>query len=203
MFQQKTDTEIDTPYYKHKGERVYQGDILKDVPLVEMHYTDETGKQYDVGEKEIPYIVVLTQDCDLEQDFKNRTEVSDKHDKYMESVLVCPAYLAELFREGKHLKNFDLQMESWNKDQFKLIKNQNNERFHFLVGYNQYQVPDLVIDFKHYYTIPRDIAYFLMNNNHYLASLRQLFREALSHRFSFFLSRIGLPEIKYCMAKKV
>ena len=187
---------IDSLYHKHNGDRIYQGDILRDVLLVEMHFTDETGGNYKVEEKKLPYIVVLTQDCDLEQDFIKRNKIAEKHDKYMESILVCPAYQAESFREGTHLEKFDLTMERWNSEKYAQIKKQQNDRFHFLGGYQPFQVPDLVIDFKHYYTIPRDIAYFLMKNNHYLASLRQLFREDLSHRFSFFLSRIGLPMIK-------
>jgi hypothetical protein len=187
---------IDTLYYRHNGDRVYQGDILRDVPLVEMRFTDETGSDYEVVEKELPYIVVLAQDCDLEQDFKNRNEIAEKHDKYMESILVCPAYQAESFRTGTHLEKFTLTMEYWDSKRYAIIKDQQNDRFHFLNRYQSFQVPDLVIDFKHYYTIPRDVAYTLMKNNHYLASLRQLFREDLSHRFSFFLSRIGLPMIK-------
>ena len=186
---------VNTQYCKHKNERAHQGDILRDMLLLEMEYEGREGLKYRVVEKEVPYIVVLTQDCDLEQDFNNRTQASDKHDKYIESILVCPAYLAEKFREGTHLEDFDLKMERWDSKRYKQIKTQNNYRYHYLEGYQSYQIPNLVIDFKHYYTIPRNVIYFAKDNGHYLASLRQLFREHLSHRFSFFLSRIGLPII--------
>jgi len=184
---------VDTKYCKRENGRVYQGDILRDMLVLEMEYDDEKGSRYSVVEKKVPYIVVLTQDCDLEQDFNNRVQISEKHDKYIDSILVCPAYLAEEFREGTHLKDFDLKMERWDSKRYKQIKTQNNYRYHYLEGYQPYQIPNLVIDFKHYYTIPRNIIYFAKENGHYLASLRQLFREDLSHRFSFFLSRIGLP----------
>lgn len=189
-------SKVDTQYCKRNNGRVYQGDILRDMLLLEMQYADDIGSKYNVVEKNVPYIVVLTQDCDLEQDFNNRNQISDKHDKYMESILVCPAYLAEEFREGNHLEEFGLKMEKWNSKRYKQIKTQNNYRYHYLDGYPPYQIPNLVLDFKHYYTIPRDVIYFAKENGHYLASLRQLFREDLSHRFSFFLSRIGLPIVE-------
>ena len=189
-------SKVDTQYCKRNNGRVYQGDILRDMLLLEMQYADDIGSKYNVVEKNVPYIVVLTQDCDLEQDFNNRNQISDKHDKYMESILVCPAYLAEEFRGGNHLEEFGLKMEKWNSKRYKQIKTQNNYRYHYLDGYPPYQIPNLVLDFKHYYTIPRDVIYFAKENGHYLTSLRQLFREDLSHRFSFFLSRIGLPIVE-------
>ncbi|CAD7768730.1 hypothetical protein FHEFKHOI_01493 [Candidatus Methanoperedenaceae archaeon GB50] len=108
-------SKVDTQYCKRNNGRVYQGDILRDMLLLEMQYADDIGSKYNVVEKNVPYIIVLTQDCDLEQDFNNRNQISDKHDKYMESILVCPAYLAEEFREGRHLEEFDLKMEKWGR----------------------------------------------------------------------------------------
>ncbi len=188
-------SKVDTQYCKRENGRVYQGDILRDMLLLEMEYVDEEGSGYSIIEKKVPYIIVLTQDCDLEQDFNNRAQISEKHDKYIDSILVCPAYLAEEFRKGKHLENFGLSMEMWNSKRYDQIKKQNNYRYHYLEGYQPYQIPNLVIDFKHYYTIPRNVIYFAKKNGHYLASLRELFRENLSHRFSYFLSRIGLPTV--------
>ncbi|MEA3282021.1 MAG: hypothetical protein U9Q68_05595 [Euryarchaeota archaeon] len=138
----------------------------------------------------------MTQDCDLEQDYKNRSEeVREKHDKYMQSILVCPAYPAEKFRVGEHLERINYVMENWGGKQFKKIKDQKYERFHFLGADSKMQVPELVIDFKHYYTIPRNAIYIILDE-HYLVTIRELFRESLSQRFSYFLSRIGLPDLK-------
>jgi hypothetical protein len=55
-------------------------------------------------------------------------------------------------------------------------------------------LPDLVIEFKQYYTIPTHILYRFYEN-HFVGSLKPLFRENISHRFAFYLSRIGLPNI--------
>ena len=161
MFQKETDS----PYWKHDGERVYQGDILRDVSLVVMKSSDEAEDDYIIEEITIPYVVVFTQDCDLNEDFKNRGKISEKQDKYLGSILVCPAYQAEFFREGKHLEKFKLTMEKWNSVRYQPILKQNNIRFHYLKGYQPFQIPELIIDFKHYYTIPRDITYFLMKHS--------------------------------------
>lgn len=53
-------------------------------------------------------------------------------------------------------------------------------------------IPELVIDFKHYYTIPTEEMYEAYKEN-YLASVEPLYREDLSQRFANYLSRIGLP----------
>ncbi len=49
----------------------------------------------------------------------------------------------------------------------------------------------LIIDFKHYYTIPRNILY--QNLDHYNVSITELHREQLSQRFAYYLSRVGTP----------
>ena len=188
---------IDSPYCKYSKTRVCQGDILRDSPIMEWEFTDSNYKEYNIIKNPLPYIVVMTQDCDLEQDYKNRNEgVCEKHDKHLQSILVCPAYPAEKFRVGEHLERINYVMEDWGGKRFKKIKDQKYERFHFLVADSKMQVPELVIDFKHYYTMPRNAIYMMILDEHYLVTIRELFRESLSQRFSYFLSRIGLPDIK-------
>ena len=190
MYQQ----EIESPYGVHDAATSHQGDIYRDILVLGWRYTADSSDDYDVISNTYPYVVLITQECDLEQDHQNRNSAGDKHDKYLQSLLVCPAYQAEIFKRGEHLDQFSLKMEKWNSDRFRLIKRQMNERYHFLENDINLQIPNLVIDFKHYFTIPTETLYHIRGKK-YLASLRPLFREELSHRFSFFLSRIGLPEI--------
>lgn len=181
--------------YKYAIRRICQGDILRDIDVIDSYSKDASGALiYD--ELTLPYIVVMTQDCDLDNDFKNRSQTNpDKHDKYLRTVLVCPAYIAAEFKEGTHLEDLKLKMERYESKRYKQIKEQNNARYHFLDSDLNLQVPELVIDFKHYYAIPRDTL-FRMYQDHYLVTLNQLFREFLSQRFSNYLSRIGLPVFK-------
>ncbi len=185
-------SKIDSRYVKRTVRRICQGDVLRDVDVIDSYTKDASGTlEYD--ELSLPYIVVMTQDCDLDNDFKNRIETNpEKHDKYLRTVLVCPAYISAEFKEGTHLEDLNLKMERWDSKRFKQIKEQNNSRYHFLEADQKLQVPELVIDFKHYYAIPRNTL-FRMYTEHYLVTINQLFREFLSQRFSNYLSRIGLP----------
>ncbi len=182
--------------YHKKSERnqITQGDIFQNFNYVQ--WAEKIGDELEIDEIEIPFFVVLTQCCDLEWDFVDRKKSkTEKRDKYIQSLLVCPAYIAELVKSGKHLENLGLIMENYNHDRWKIIENNNNVRYHFLKGNSTRGIPDLVLDFKQYYTIPTSKIYEL-DKEHYVASLKPLFRENLSQRFAFYLSRIGLPPLK-------
>ncbi|MCK4743623.1 MAG: hypothetical protein KAT25_07365 [Sulfuriflexus sp.] len=180
-----------TSYGKHELERIYQGDILRDFTVVEWAH-EELGEVITT-ERILAYSVILTQDCDLEQDVNNRVnEAAENEDKYLQSILICPAYQAEMLRNGKHIE--DVTMQYQNGKLWSAIKSNNNYRYHYLSGEIDSQVPELVIDFKHYFTVPREVLYKAYSG-HYLATIPVLFREDLSNRFCHYLSRIGLPNI--------
>lgn len=188
-------SKIDSAYVRHDLERFCQGDILRDISIVQ--WAARVGDSLSVQERVLPYSVILTQDCDLEQDYNNRLPGNSKNaDKYMHSVLLCPAYQAEAVRTGTHLDELNLSMETINSARWQPIKQNNNYRYHFLCGHQDFQVPDLVIDFKHYFTVPRYVLYTENFRASYLASVSELFRESLSIRFAQYLSRIGLPSVQ-------
>jgi hypothetical protein len=209
-------TEDDSPYTTHNRERICQGDILRDLKYPEkylpQHPEDYSSEESDEDQKAlyIPYLVVLTQDCDLEGDYRNRNDIltfdcdtqedcrKDKitQDKFIQSILICPAYPAKILKKGEHLGDLDFHMQNFKSGtMWNSIKNNTNPRYHFLRKNSEMGVPDMVLDFKHYFTIPREILYDKLEK-HYLATINRLFRELLSQRFAFYLSRIGLPPIK-------
>ncbi|MBU4374293.1 MAG: hypothetical protein KJ714_07645 [Euryarchaeota archaeon] len=201
-------SKIDSIYIKHNGDRIYQGDILRDFKYQDRVFIEDN--KIKIQERNIPYLIVLTQDCDLEWDFNNHKEneeVQDKikdkinQDKFLQSILICPAYPAEKVRLGTHLEELDLNMEKLNSDRWNLVKTNQNSRYYFLDNESDLQIPDLVIDFKHYYSIPRDMLYKEIKK-YYIGSINELFRECLSQRFAFYLSRIGLPKIKAEVCEK-
>ena len=112
-------SKIESRYKIHNKARICQGDILQDFKYIEIFSEEDAIEWY------IPYIVVMTQDCDLESDLRNRNEVDildcdtgeaeEKveitQDKFLQSILVCPAYVAPDLRKGIHLKDLDLTME--------------------------------------------------------------------------------------------
>jgi len=183
-------SKIDSIFIKHNEERICQGDIFRDFEYLE--YTPNSKKTGTGTMKIFPYLLILSQDCDLELDCKNRTNSEDNQDKFLFSILACPGYLAEELRKGIHLKEYKLKMQTINTERWNNIKNNQNPRYHFLKGEKTFQIPDLVLDFKHYYAISRDVLYKNFEDC-YIGSLNELFREALSQRFAYYLSRIGLP----------
>lgn len=186
-------SQIKNYYRKYNSNRIVQGDILSEVKFLDWDW-DITRNNVINYEKKLPYIIILTQDCDLEQDFKCRTNELKNDDKRLQSVLICPAYGWEEFIRGDHLKDYELKMEKISSDQKRKIRQQQVPRFHYLDEDKENQIPPLVIDFKHYYTLPVEFLRHIYKD-HYAYSLEELFREALSQRYSFYLSRIGLPEI--------
>ncbi|MEN6439675.1 MAG: hypothetical protein ABFD97_13960 [Syntrophobacter sp.] len=155
----------------------------------------EEEDEISVTDIQYTHSVVLTQDCDLLQDYNNHIAPFDKHDKYLPSILLSPAYLAEMFRNGEHLKELGLMMEHMDSKRWKSIRSNNNLRYHYLQRDLDKGVNDLVIDFKHYFTYPRDLFYStVINSERYLASLGILYREEVSYRFSHFLARIAMPD---------
>lgn len=188
-------SKINNYYRKYNAERIIQGDILREVKFRDWDW-DTRKNDVIIYEKKLPYLAILTQDCDLEQDNKNRITTSARNqDKFLQSILVCPAYGWEDFIRGDHLADYSLKMEMISSsDQKKKIKKQQVPRYHYLEEDLENQIPPLVIDFKHYYTLPVEFLRHIYKE-HYAYSMEELFRESLSQRFSFYLSRIGLPEI--------
>jgi len=186
-------SQTDSAYTKETSLRPQQGDILQRVTYLHWRFVEATPLRPPFFQVVLPYIVVLTQDCDLEQDFTKRVEEEEElQDHFLHTALVCPAYPSQKFREGTHLDNWQVKMskpEHYNSS----IKGNMHKRYHRLSEDKETGVPELILDFKHYYAIPMDVLYELYASKHYFAHINELFREDLSQRFSYYLSRIGLP----------
>ena len=175
--------------------RICQGDIISNVEFLE--YAVEKSGQIEISKILFPYIYVLTQDCDLEQEYSNRINVtSQNQDKHLISVIVAPLYNIDQVYDGIHLEDIGIKMQTINrkleKTENKILRQNNNPRYHFLEFSNEVSIPNSVIDFKHYFTVNNN-QLFQQKENHFVCKVSELYRESISQRFSSFLSRIGLP----------
>jgi hypothetical protein len=136
---------------------------------------------------EHPYVVVMSQACDLEQDFNVRMKDGTEQ---LPDVLFCQLPTAEQLRSGIS------GSEIW-----KRIKSNKDERYHFfekimpecdLLGSG---LPELGADFKRYFTVPTAEVYrwLELGITQRRSVLTSPYLEHLSTRFSYFLSRVGLP----------
>ncbi len=176
--------------------RVSQGDIYRDVEFVE--YVAEKKGIIEVSKIVFPFVIVLTQDCDLEQDFKIRYEKipAQTQDKLILSVLVAPIYNVEHVFSGEHLSQLTIQMRSIPRSHTEgkyLVSNQ-LPRYHYLDFPSELQIAPSVIDFKHYFSV--NVEYLKRKKNDLVCRVSPLYREDISQRFASFLSRIGLPEVQ-------
>jgi hypothetical protein len=172
--------------------RISQGDIFENIEYID--YALEKEGDIEIAKIIFPYVCVLTQDCDLAQDYNLRQEQKDNQDKILISVLVAPMYNYKFVLDGTHLDLLDLKMQKFNGGSKTAINNlveNNNPRYHYLNFSSDF--PELLIDFKHYFTLNRTYLESVKDSNRRF-KLKELYRENVSQRFSSFLSRIGLPD---------
>lgn len=175
-------------------ERVCQGDVLRDVEYVERVLEHEGILQ--VSKIRFPFVIVLTQDCDLEQDYTFRTQPKQTQDKWLISVLVAPLYNAEHVFSGEHLLDIGIKSEPINKSKTdgRLLMQNEKPRYHFLEFPSDIPIVPSIVDFKHYFSVP--IMYLReLKKTNFVCTVSELYREDLSQRFAAFLSRIGLPDL--------
>ncbi|KKG92433.1 hypothetical protein [Methanosarcina mazei] len=201
----------DEPFY-----RVSQGDIYKDVEYIES--VKEQDGDIEISKIIFPYVIVLTQDCDLAQDFSDRfaqntsdeliqCNISDEliqGNSLIMSVLVAPLYNAEQVCSGEHLSELKRNMNPIVKykkkgkeettDYKRLLQNE-TPRYHYVTFRNELNMSSSVIDFKHYFSLNTDHLYSIKEQN-FVCKISELYREHISQRFAYFLSRIGLPDNK-------
>ena len=170
-------------------ERLSQGDIFQDIEILENIEVERSI--ITVKKIKFPYVVCLNQECDLETDFKNKTQMLC--DNNLLHIAIAPAFIFEQFLNGTHWGQIFRNNKPQKRSDTTIKKIIDNEipRFHYL-KFPDLDSPELVIDFKHFFTINKDVMCHQISKR--LCSLDTLFREKVSQRFSFFISRIGLPE---------
>lgn len=183
-----------------------QGEILSD--LVQVHLSADslipTPTDVSLEEKVHPYSLILTQDCDLDWDFKARAvpmgqeqdqdraerEENRRQSKLVPNILLCELTTAEVLRP--RLAGGDV---------LRRIKAYQDERYHYLPAIPPSNdragegLPELVADFKRVFSIPTVELYLrLALGLRRRALIQSPFLQHLSSRFGYFCSRVALPE---------
>jgi hypothetical protein len=187
-------------------ERPRQGAIYQNV-----YYIDGV----DVHEKDVivhrilfPHVCILSQDCDLQTDSRNRGgHAGEDLDGALLSVLVAPMYTAAHVISGTHLDRLKVPFDpSRGGEAFKcrsfgspgkhwknfVMKNRDS-RYHYMEFDSEWGLVPKVIDFKHYFSLSVDALSSVYASN-CVCRLGDLDRVHLSQRFASFLSRVGLPD---------
>lgn len=142
-------------------------------------------------------MMVMTQDCDLAQDYTVRSKkgsipdgLADESDPgVLPHILLC-----DVFAEGE-IKLSVAGIEAWRR-----IKQNQNERYHALqagqIKGTQDSLPELFLDFKKTFGFPTNRLYQGLSKGAVsrVAVVPPIFLHDLLHRFYTFLSRVALPE---------
>ncbi len=171
-------------------DRLYQGEILRNV--VE-RLVKRVGDDFAAEDLIHPYAVVLTQDCDLEQDHNARApnaEGKGKDAGRIPRVLLIEAFAADAYKT-----------KLGGSDIAKRARQNKDERYHYLAAVpaeadlQRQGIPALYLDFKRYMTL--DLEEFRADMasgvTQRCSRLTTPYAEHLSSRFGYFLLRIGLP----------
>lgn len=176
--------------------QVHQGDVIRNLPFYE-RYIENEGR-FELSVLEVPYSIVLTQECDLEnytregaENKKAKKPGDTFRDKYLVSLLCAPLYNAEHLFQGTQLSEISIESESKNSNQRNYIKQNRDPRYHYIEFCPEAKLVPMVVDFKHYFSV--SISILEQDLSQRTCSLMPLYRELISQRFSNFLSRIGLP----------
>lgn len=173
------------------GDRLWQGEILENLPQVRLAVESvEGGGDLEVEANPHPLVVVLSQDCDLEQDFKENSAGGS----ILPNVLLCDLFAAEELREIVKAR------DSVGSKEWKPLKQNKNERLQFLHAVIPEEdlkgagLPELAIDFRQYFTVRTEELYRrTAHSTLRRCRLATPYAEHLADRFSHYLARIAMP----------
>jgi len=188
-----------------KNSSLRQGEILTNLVQYTPILSEISGDSEELPFAPIiyPYAIVVTQDCDLDWDYKARKNNNVPPSKLLNSVILCEVETAESVRnitkipERKNTeeKNF-MNSEAWN-----LVKTQRHERFYFFeripieCELEQIGLPELTADFKRVFgidvlTLYHQISRGITKRRAFLSSP---YLEHFSNRYQSFHGRVALP----------
>lgn len=135
-----------------------------------------------------PYAIIISQDCDLEWDYRARHgQVPD--DKLLAHVLFCDLFLPNEIRSGGRL----------NSELFRRVKQNQDERYHHFdaapIHETGQALPELYADFKATFSLPVEFVYSLTSGG---KATRRGFLPApylqdFIQRLYSFLGRVAIP----------
>jgi len=179
-------------YARSEDGALRQGEIITGLVHARLDIeTVEAGEARWIAETH-PYAITLSQDCDLDQDWKSQPSA----DKPNSAARPLSSVLFAQVHEAIDLKGRGgLNSELW-----KRVRQNKDERFHFLEAVSPENdavgigLPEMGIDFKQYFTIPTEEVYRrLQKTARRRCHLASPYLEHLSTRFCYYQFRVALP----------
>jgi hypothetical protein len=166
---------------------ILQGEILSGIqqPILTISENSADTQEFEV--KDHPWVIVMSQDCDLDQDY--RKEVGSS----LPNILLSEVSIAEV--ANQLIRNQGTSgAQRWDR-----IRKNNEPRYHFLEkprpddDADRAVLEEFVIDFKRYFTLPSKELYAQLEKQVKRRSvLNSPYLEHLAHRFHSYHSRVAL-----------
>lgn len=178
-----------------------QGEIISNliqpVPIFNASPTEDDASPYEVDEKIHPWAIIMSQDCDLAQDYRAAQSCRNQG-TILPNILFCEIKTAE--EELADIARSDARAAQSQK--WKRICQNIEGRFHFLERVAPEHdavaegLQEFVIDFKRYFTLPPQEVYRQLDRGEAKkrSVLHSPYLEHLAHRFHAFQSRVALDE---------
>ena len=180
---------------------IRQAELLKSVSEFQV-VANPDGDPAEVFTRRIehPLVIVLSQDCDLEQDFDFRFPAAEDppshsdievHPRTLSHIILC-----DVFEEGELKQRVP---ESFGSRDYKRIDQNQNERYHRFDGAGvagtAEEIEPLFLDFKRHFSIPCSSAYEQLDSGPMgrTARLPAYYLHDLNHRFYSYLARVAIP----------
>lgn len=172
---------------------IHQGDIFKDIDIIENVVVSDN--KVIVKKIHFPFVIILNQECDLTRDYENFCHQVQSNNKSLIHIIVAPILNFESFLSGQQWGKIFSSSEKIKRSATicKQIIDLESNRYHYLNFEGENDLPEFLIDFKHFFTINRNVIYKYLEDGHRLCSIEDMFKDKINQRFASYISRIGLP----------
>ena len=182
-------------YVQHHSPFFRQGEIVNNLFELKLQITgqksiDDVRKDAKFDPIVHQYVIVVSQDCDLEWDYKARLGHAPEG-KLLTHILFCA-----LFTQAEVRSRSGLKHELW-----KRARQNQDERYHrldeALINGTEERLPELIADFKMTFSLPNEFAYWLVSTSQAIrkGALSSPYLEGFMHRLYYFLGRVATPEL--------
>lgn len=168
-----------------------QGEILANILEYQPIDPKEGDSETPLERIPHPLAVVITQDCDLFSDFRQRSTGNLDDPNILSHLLLC-----DLFLEAEVRTRLSAGSDIW-----KRVKQNQDERYHRLpagpIGDGGLEnLPDLYLDFKRILSFPTDRLYQATGSGaaKRLAIVPTFYVQDLIHRLFSFQARVAVPQ---------
>jgi hypothetical protein len=169
-----------------------QGEIISNLTYYAIGAREDDPTQVETTAGTLSFAIIFTPDCDLLQDYKSRLA---RGSHVLFNVLLFGA--EEALKAKDRIK--------FNSKEWGHVVNNEMERFHYMKSIKTDEdklgqgLPDLVVDFKRYFTLQPQEIYRQCRaagttKAHRRCRLSDLWREDLQRRGMSYMQRVGLPD---------